>query len=153
MMNTIDGTRQQWLMLCRFRFAIAVALIVSVCPVTIGQPPPAPKPQPVQITAGKPITLTGDLRGYDLKRYSFQGKAKRTLNLQVTSARGNWLMISVFAASASQGNDLFNNSIDNALVWKGTLPDDGEYVLQLGIQRAEARRGGLVPYSAKLQLD
>ncbi len=141
-------------MLSNFKkFVVAVTLMVGVGPLAIGQPPPPPKPQPVQVTAGKPITLTGSLKGYDLKRYSFQGKAKRTLNLQVTSARGNWLMIRVFAASASEGNDLFNNSIDNALVWKGTLPDDGEYVLQLGIQRAEARRGGVVPYSAKLQLD
>src|SRR5687767_7942211 len=76
-------------MLSNFRFVIAVTLIVGVGPVAIGQPPPPPKPQPVQVTTGKPITLTGSLKGYDLKRYSFQGKAKRTLNLQVSSGRGN----------------------------------------------------------------
>src|SRR5580704_14638886 len=114
----------------------------------------AEQPEPVHFKPGTTSTvLRGTLKGWDMKEYALRADKGQTARLELNSKRLHWLIVRFYPADKPNGyNDVFNSDNSNAFTWQGTLPERGEYVIRIFIRRAEARRGGSVSYSARLEI-
>jgi len=114
----------------------------------------AEQPEPVHFKPGTTSTIVrGTLKGWDMKEYALRANKGQTARLEVRSKRINWLIVRFYPADKPDGdNDVFNSDNSNAFTWQGPLPENGEYVIRFFIRRAEARRGGSVNYSARLEI-
>ena len=148
---------------CMFRIAtgarisatllVGAAWLLLVLTATLAAAPPE-HPEAVHFKPGATSSvLRGKLTGWDMKEYALRASKGQTLKLQVTSRRINWLIVRLYPASQSSGdNDLLSSDNSNTFQWEGPLPADGEYVLRLFIRRTEARRGGSVDYRVRLAI-
>jgi len=139
---------------CASRVLSLLAVVQFIVQVTGTAANAAPTPQEVHFKRGESFAiLQGTLKGWDLKEYSLRANKGQRLRLQVTSRRINWLIVRLYPANQSSGdNDLLNSDNNNMFKWEGPLPAGGEYVLRLFIRRTEARRGGSVNYRVKLAI-
>jgi hypothetical protein len=110
------------------------------------------EPQRVEFKTGATSArVSGLIKGYQLKEYRFRAQKGQQLELSVESKRANWLVIGVLTEGSDSAN-VYSNFIDGTTEFKGELPKDGDYILRLGINRAEARREGVVDYAATIKI-
>ena len=102
------------------------------------QPAPTPPPQPTPAPATEPVsydqtlplslgqskTLSGSLRNNETVNYKLQGEAGQVLKV---SLAGEGVLLTVLDG---QGSPL-DSSAQRVLSWQGTLPNSGEYTVQL----------------------
>ena len=104
---------------------------------------------PVQFTRGtSDATLKGHFSGYDSMHYTVGAKAGQSLSVKVTgSPNANF---NVYKPGDEPGAADAIGSGSTGSAWKGTLPADGEYIVQVYQMRASARRGDKVDFAIQV---
>ena len=88
-------------------------------------------------------TLKGHFAGYDSVHYTLEAKAGQTLDVGTTGRNASF---NVFRPGDEPGEAQAIGSGGAGTPWRGVLPADGEYVVQVYQMRATARRGEAVDY-------
>jgi len=103
-----------------------------------------------KLRPGVILSYPGAVRGYDLVNYEFVGKAGQKLTIQLTS-RNTFLYFNV--VSKKTGVALETEPVAREVTkWSGTLPEEGRYVVQVYLVRAEARRNHKANFKLSLAL-
>jgi hypothetical protein len=102
--------------------------------------------QPPTVLKGQISEVSGSIRGSETRTYLLQGKKGQTVEISLTSPKANWLVLRLFPSKKAEGADVLSNYISGDIKLTGVLPEDGEYMIFVGIRRAEARRGGNATY-------
>lgn len=94
--------------------------------------------QRVRFAAGaSSATIKGVVRGYAYKDYLIGARAGQSIELKLTAAAGPTPIFSVFLPG---GGDL--EEAAQMSEFSGTLPANGDYIIRVGMMRADARRKG-----------
>ena len=99
-------------------------------PKPIVEPPPKPIAPPIsfeqklELTAGKPLTRSGNLKSNQTANLTFSGKQGQTLDAAVN---GEGVLMTIFSPEGQPIND----RAKRASSWNGALPLTGEYNIQL----------------------
>lgn len=109
-------------------------------PLVVTEPTPKPKPiveptpkpiappisfeQKLELTAGKPLTRSGNLKSNQTANLTFSGKQGQTLDAAVN---GEGVLMTIFSPEGQPIND----RAKRASSWNGALPLTGEYNIQL----------------------
>ncbi len=107
---------------------------------------------PVQFSRGlSDATLKGHFSGYDSVHYTVGGKAGQDLSVKVTgSPNANF---NVFKPGDEPGTAAAIGSGSTGSAWKGELPADGEYIVQVYQMRASARREDTVDFAIQVAVN
>lgn len=131
----------------------AVAGLLAVVPLRAQGAPPTAAPTRVTFKAGTSgTTLSGDVTGEELRTWVLSARRGQTVRVALKSARASWLVLRLYPEQTPAGADVLSNFITSDLTMTGTLPADGEYIVQLGLRRADARRGGQAPFEIELSI-
>ena len=145
-------------MLTARRAAALLVLSLLPCLGTAVSPAPARGQGPPDVTRQvrfRPgvsgVTYPGSVRGYGSVRYRIAGKKGQRLTAKLTSG-STFLYFNIlskrtgFALETTPAPREVRN-------WSGILPEDGDYVVQIYLVRAEARRNGKASFKLSLSLD
>ncbi|CAB3798724.1 hypothetical protein LMG28688_04789 [Paraburkholderia caffeinitolerans] len=90
-------------------------------------------------------TMKGSFSGYDSVQYTLSARAKQTLHVKIAgSSNANF---NVFSPGDVPGAAQALGAGATGTDWRGELPADGQYTVQVYQMRASARRGAKVPYT------
>ena len=96
--------------------------------------------------------LNATIKGNQILQYSVKGSKGQNVEMSLTSKRAGSLVLRLFPAGSPTGADVLSNYISGETSLSGQLPADGEYVVFLGLQRAQARRGTAIPFQLHIKL-
>jgi hypothetical protein len=105
--------------------------------------------QRVEFPKGKTgVVLTGSIKGYASVKYKLSAAAGQTMTVSLkTSNRSNYFNIQ----APGQGDALFVGSTSGER-FSGTLPKNGEYIVDVYLMRNAARRNEVAKYSINFQI-
>ena len=90
-------------------------------------------------------TVKGTVRGYAYRDYLVGASAGQTMDLKLTATNG----ATIFSVFIPGGENLEGAAQVDA--FSGELPESGDYVVRVGMMRAEARRpGSVTSYTLKI---
>ena len=94
-------------------------------------------------------TVQGRIRGYDTAEYRLTARAGQRMTIGFQSPNGG---ASFLLMRPGQDEALFNSETGGD-TYEGKLPADGAYVIQIGMMRAQARRGEVAEYTLRVGID
>jgi hypothetical protein len=111
-----------------------------------------PAPQEIKFDAGATsTTINGTVKGYESGSYLVHGKAGQMLKVKLSSTNSS-LYIGIQDPSTKvgiHGGPLYGSTQE----WSGTLPRDGDYLIDIYLMRSNARRGKTAPYTVEISLE
>jgi hypothetical protein len=135
-------------------FALLICFVLGNSPVSARQKGDAAKEvrfRPGATTASvRTAAYSGTVRGRAFDRYRISGKTGQRLTVKLTS-KSTFLYFNVLDArtdTALETTPMPREVTD----WSGALPRDGQYVVQVYLVRAEARRSGRADYRLSFAL-
>ena len=131
--------------LCLIQATILLA-ILSLTQIALA----ADKTSRVKIKKGDTTAeVKGTIVGYDVHNYVLNAKAGQTIQVKVEQLKGNGIQYRVFLKdndSVTVGGILQEPGMETS----GQLPESGDYVLAIGVNRNQARQKQVNRYSANI---
>jgi hypothetical protein len=107
----------------------------------------APSPVRVQLAPDRStVALAGRVQGYETVDYVLDANPQDRLSVRLTGAT-RYLQMGIYTPD---GAALCVETCDRQ--WTGQLPHAGDYIVRIGLVRAEARRQGRASYTVHLAL-
>jgi hypothetical protein len=126
--------------------AIALSCIAS----NAAAQPPAPARVPITFKAGESsATIKGAVADDQDVNYTLRAKAGQDMTVTLTSANTS---LNFNVTPAGSQDAIFIGSMSGT-TFEGTLPKDGEYVINVYLMRSSARRGSKAGYTLSVGID
>lgn len=112
-----------------------------------------PRVERVKFAAGTSgATIRDRITGYEVVRYLLGAQAGQQMSVRMTTAN-TFTYFNILQPSAPQGPAMAQGSTTSELnAFSGTLPESGDYVIEVYMFRAEARRGGVADFTLDVSI-
>ncbi len=95
-------------------------------------------------------TVKGHVKGYDTVYYKLGAKAGQSMRVSLTSKKA---FMNIFEPGKGAGDGaMFGGSTEGGN-YRGVLPANGTYTIQVFLMRNEARRGTSTPYTLHMEIE
>jgi hypothetical protein len=112
----------------------------------------AVKTQNVHFTKGSHgATIKGKIQGYESYNYTLSAKAGQTMQVALKT-KHLATYFNIFAPGKAPGDEAMFIGATKGISYKGTLPDDGRYIIQVFMMRSAARRNEVAHYNLSISI-
>lgn len=91
-------------------------------------------------------TIKGKIQGYESYNYTLSAKAGQTMKVDLKTQHLA-TYFNIYAPGKAPGDEAMFIGTTGGLGYKGTLPDDGRYIIQVFMMRSAARRNEVANYN------
>jgi hypothetical protein len=96
-------------------------------------------------------TIKGKIQGYESYNYTLSAKAGQTMKVKLSTKHGA-TYFNIYAPGKAPGDEAMFIGASNGTSFKGELPADGRYIIQVFMMRSAARRNEVANYSLSVEI-
>jgi hypothetical protein len=127
--------------------AITASIVLTFSPAAEPQSRDGARRVPVRFPASRStVTLPGEIKGYDVVDYVIPARARQQLTVRLTTP-SRFLTMAVYGPN---DNEICVDTCGER--WSGAIARPGDYIVRVGLARAEARRNRPARFQLRVTL-
>ena len=96
-------------------------------------------------------TIKGKIQGYESYNYTLSAKSGQTMKVKLSTKHGA-TYFNIYSPGKAPGDEAMFIGASNGTSYKGTLPADGRYIIQVFMMRSAARRNEVANYDLSIRI-